>query len=344
MDFPSIRDEEFEQTFMNIMNLSHKDNTYKFAFARFLLEYSKNNTETWIQFSDIARSFLKYYWIQICKSKLRQAPQADKKPEITKIIEKEFDMPYYPHTFKEIKSEESDKIQNCVNEIIKKCFHNVTWRFQKIKFGKSNKEMKIFFDYKINRIINPNKKYVDLNYGINLNPKAIEFFKKYNAVLSKAVTLEWSRFLENLNVGIPKLIAKTEGEIIQRTNLTKYRKLLEPFFKNCFYCENLLICGKKTHVEHVIPFDYIAEDNIWNFVLACQKCNLTKLGSLPPRKFLDKIIERNRIYSVKIPLLEKSLSRLDRDFEKIINEHYENAKSHGYVALVDKFWENKSKS
>ena len=344
MIFEKKTDEEFEQFFMNIMNLSAKDNTYKFAFARFLIKYSQNNIETHVGFSDIAEYFLKFYWVQICKSKLRQAPQAKKKPEVIKIIENEFEKPYYPHTFDEIKKIEYQKIQRCIKKIAKYCFHNVTWRFQKVKIGKSNKEIKLFFDYKIVRVVNCNKKYVDLDYGINLNPKAMEFFKKYNVVLSKAITLEWSRFLEKLNVGMPQLIAKTEGEIMRRTNLTKYKKALAPFFKNCFYCENPLLFVKKTHVEHVIPFDYIAEDNIWNFVLACQKCNLNKLGSLPPRKFLTKLIDRNNSYVTKIPMLKKSLYRLDQDFEKTVNKHYENAKSHGYVDMEDEFWKNKSKS
>ena len=338
MDFDIIDDERFEQIFMNIMDLSTKDNTYKFAFARFLIEYSIDNIKTHVSFSNIAAYFLKYYWVQICKSKLRQAPQAEKKPEIIKIIEEEFGKQYYPQTFDEIKKTEHQKIQSCIQKIVKHCFHNVTWRFQKIKIGISNDEMKVFFDYKIDRIIHSNKKYVDLDYGIVLNPKAIEFFKKHNVLLTKTITLEWSRFLEKLNVGVPHLISKTEGELVQRTNLTKYRKILEQFFRDCFYCENLLISGKKTHVEHVIPFAYIAEDNIWNFVLACQKCNLDKLGSLPPRKFLYKLIKRNKSYATKILLLEKSLSRLDRDFEKTIIGHYENAKSHGYVSLKDGFW------
>ena len=336
MSFPSTSDKDFEQIFMNVLDLSAKDNTYKFAFARFLLEYSNNHTNTHVKFSTIAEYFLKYYWRQECKSKLKQAPQVEKMPEIIKIIQKEFDKPYYPQTFDKIKEDEPEKILECIEKIVKYCFHNVTWRFQKVKIGKTNKEMKIFFDFKIARIKNSNRKYIDLDYGINLNPKAMYFFKTYNTVLSKAVTVEWARFLEKLNSGVPQLIPKTEGEIVQRTNLTKYRKALEPFFKNCFYCNNLLIPGRETHVEHVIPFDYIAEDKMWNFTLACQNCNLKKLGSLPPEEYLDELIKRNKNYGEKIPMLKKSLTILGLElFEKIIRDHYENAKSHGYMVLKD---------
>ena len=59
MSFPDTPDEKFEQIFTNILDLSAKDNTYKFALARFLLEYSINHTNTHIKFSTIAEYFLK---------------------------------------------------------------------------------------------------------------------------------------------------------------------------------------------------------------------------------------------------------------------------------------------
>ena len=160
----------------------------------------------------------------------------------------------------------------------------------------------------------------------------IKFFKRYNAMLNKGVTLEWAKFLEKLNLAVPKLISKTEGEIVQRTSLVKYRRALEPYFKNCFYCDNELKSGRKTQVEHVIPFDFIAEDEMWNFVLACQDCNCKKLGSLPPRRYLKALIERNKNYR-QITLLDRSLVKLGSDFEKKILDHYENAKSQGYMVL-----------
>lgn len=330
--FPEIKDEEFQSTLMNILDLSSKDNTYKFAFMRFLLDYCNTNSKTHVEFSTIAEYFFKYYWLQECKSKFKQAPQIEKKPEIIKIIRKEFDKPFYPQTFDKISKEEPEKIQRCVEKIVKLGFHNVTWRFQKLKIGTNAKEKKIFFDYSIARVKHSNKKYIDLDAGIDINPKAMEFFKKYNTVLKKAVNLEWARFLEKLNLGVPRLIQKTEGEIIPRTALGKYRKAFEPYFKNCFYCNNPLV-KDETHVEHVIPFDYIAEDNIWNFTLACQKCNCTKLGSLPPQKFLEELINRNKNYRKKISMLDKSLILLGINYEKIIRDHFENAKSHGYLVL-----------
>lgn len=330
--FDIASDEEFKNVFINIITLGSKDNTYKFAMARFLIDYSRDNTDTHVDFSTVARYFLEYYWTQICKLKMKHAAQTEKKPEIVHIIEKEFPKPYYPQTFQEICKEEPERISACINGIVKKCFHNVTWRFQRVKVSRAT-EVRLFFDYEISREVNPNKKYVDLDYGINLNPEAMRFFRQYDAVLFKSVILEWARFLEKLNVGLPKIILKTEGKNMQRASLGRYRQLLSPFFSHCFYCNEKLQIGPETHVEHVIPFDYIAEDDIWNLTLVCQKCNCEKLGALPPQKYIEKLVRRNQQYREKIPKLEKSLINLGQDFEKVVNKHYENAKTYGYMEL-----------
>ena len=45
VNFKKYSDEKFQQIFMHIITQSAKDNTYKFAFARFLLEYVENETK-----------------------------------------------------------------------------------------------------------------------------------------------------------------------------------------------------------------------------------------------------------------------------------------------------------
>ncbi len=358
MVFDTATDDEFERVFLNIISLGSKDNTYKFAFARFLLDYSRehDDTETHVSFKTIAEYFLSYYWPQICKLKMKHAPQTTKKPVVVTIIKNEFKEQHYPDTYKRIKRKEPDKIKECISGIVKQCFHNVTWRFQKARISGAT-EIRLFYDYRIARTVNRNKKYVDLDYGIRLNPDAIRFFKNYNVILLKAVILEWSKFLEDLNIGMPKIIAKTDGRNMKRGSLTRYKKMLTPIFCECFYCERTLEKGRTTHVEHVIPFDYIAEDDIWNLTLACQECNLSKSGALPPMKYIEKLIERNSKYQGQITPLEKSLTNLafqyDTDveirgmseaekarvhtkkFAVMIKNHYEGAKSHGYMELED---------
>ncbi len=348
MNFPNLSDKEFVEKFISVLDLGAKDSTYKFAFARFLLDYSRESDEPHVPFSRIAEYFLKYYWIQECRSKLNQTSQKFmKKPDknykkefvMRTIIHKEFGKEYYPEEFDKIKEKEPQKIKNCIKEIEAKCFNDVTYAFQNIS---GDFEDRPFFDYKIKRWKPRHDRpaklpIIDLENGINLNPKAMNFLKRYNVALEKAVTLEWVRFIEQFNLGVPELIRKIEGKKEERKSTTKERKALEKAnFRNCFYCNCTLDTGKETHVEHVIPFSFIYQNEMWNFVLACKNCNCAKLGKLPPKKYLNYLIKRNIEYRGKIPELEKSLSKLGDGFEKIIRDHYENAESHGYQ-VYDKF-------
>ena len=330
--FDIFTEKEFKTGFLNIIIRGSKDNTYKFALARFLIDYSMEKTETHVEFSTIAKYFLRYYWPQICKLKMKHAPQTNKQPEIVRIIEKEFPKNCYPETFKKACRKYPENMERCIKQIVAKCFHNVIWRFQRMKMGRAT-QVRLFFDYEIKREIHSNKKLVDLDYGINLNPEAMKFFKRHDVFLLKAVILEWAKFLEKLNDKLPKIIVKTEGLNKKRGGLTKFRKALEPICNQCFYCKEDLPEGRQRQVEHVIPFDYIAEDDIWNLTLVCQKCNLQKLGSLPPWEYIEKLIERNRDFKTEIDGLEKSLNDLNQDFGEMIKQHYDNAKAHGYLAM-----------
>ena len=62
MDFPEISDSKIESVFMHMISKGRKDNDYKFALARFLLEHSaKNDAKTHVEFKEIAEKFLEYF-------------------------------------------------------------------------------------------------------------------------------------------------------------------------------------------------------------------------------------------------------------------------------------------
>ena len=155
----------------------------------------------------------------------------------------------------------------------------------------------------------------------------------------KVVILEWTRFLEKFN-STPKLIEKTEGGKIER-NLGKAKKftkiLQESGFNTCFYNESHDLTSGKIHADHVIPFSYIREDELWNYVLSCEKCNLAKSDYLPQEEFLEKLIRRNNDKKNFIPELEKSLSKFTDDPDKEILRHYKNALSDGFIQFKGRF-------
>jgi len=78
----------------------------------------------------------------------------------------------------------------------------------------------------------------------------------------------------------------------ERKNLTPLRPLLDQYQHNtCFYCG--LPLTKSIHVDHVIPYQAIKHNEMWNLVLSHDDCNEDKLDFIPSEKFIDKLIDRN---------------------------------------------------
>ena len=294
MSFPKTDDETFRETFLNILTKSTKDSTYQFAFARFLLDYSREKDETKVSFSEISEYFLKYYWHQICNTKIKQTSKDHNfTPEIIPAIKDQFDLDYYHQTYEKIEKDEPEKVAKCKEQIEKNCFNDVTYAFQNLS---DKSEKKIFFEYSVTK---PKKRYyfykgqkrrrpdkpvIDLSEGIILNPKAIDFFRRFHATLIRVVTLEWARFLESRNIGFPELISTIEAQIPPR-DLKNEKEYLFEFQKKCFYCPaDLTKTEAEIHVEHVIPFSYLKHNQMWNLVLACKDCNMKKMASLPEPK------------------------------------------------------------
>lgn len=117
---------EFIYYFNSILTKGKKDNTYKFALAKFLIDYSHGLDENYIddkikgkqtetiEFSLIAKSFLKYYWHQICKYKIKQNYNPEKLPLVVQITQNIFGKNYIPEPFE---SMDIEKIQKAEKEI-----------------------------------------------------------------------------------------------------------------------------------------------------------------------------------------------------------------------------------
>jgi 5-methylcytosine-specific restriction endonuclease McrA len=95
----------------------------------------------------------------------------------------------------------------------------------------------------------------------------------------------------------------------QRTNLTGSRDALNGYQKGrCFYCSAPIRIDNTGdgveplgHVDHLIPFRLGTEsgfgevnlDGVWNLVLACPACNLSKHDYVPHVRYLEALGARN---------------------------------------------------
>ena len=303
-----------EHAFIEIVAKGAKSNTYKFALAKFLLDYSRSKkviADYQITYREIATKFLEYYWFQECKYKFKQDFNKDKMPVIIRLIQKYCGTEYIPETYEKYFKDKKDIQEKLILEIEKQCFRDVIPRFQ--PSGENP-----FYVHSHQASTNgrkyappsPDKRYITLKYN------ALSFLKEEYEVLSKVLILEWAKFLEKTNF-TPRLISKIElMKDPKRNSLNKYKKVLLEMESQCFYCGTSLE-NTQVHIDHFIPWSYIYEDEIWNLVQACSSCNLVKSDSLAPKQCIQKIVARNE---------DHRLLKWNRN----IVEYYENCYKAGF--------------
>ena len=114
----------------------------------------------------------------------------------------------------------------------------------------------------------------------------------------------------------------------KRTTLTNLIPTLNGYQQNrCFYCgEDLYDIA----VDHVIPYQALLHNEIWNLVLAHDFCNENKSDNMPSFHFIENLIKRNEFFIASShPMKDTLLQQLGNDREartaKIVKE-YEYAK------------------
>jgi len=247
--------------------------SYKYGFLKALIDnlYNVDQNLT-LTFDQVFSSFGEIYWNLILKHNLKQ--QSKKESELEKIlysIKNEYNIP------------ENITYENLPESVLLLLNHQVKMKCKKYVIGAlfvDTKELLYSFSKKTERI--------------SFNPRLYEFICKHKIAIEKLNYFEWARFLEKVNSenDVNHLLSKID-ESAKRYNLSYYRDILFEEFENvCFYC-NKKITKNKVQVDHFIPWSFIKEDNLWNFVLSCPNCNVRKNDRLAGKHYLDEIIVRN---------------------------------------------------
>lgn len=318
-----------KRTFISILTKGRKDNTYKFALARALLEHCRDtpyggggSSAYNVPYSWLAGRFLEYYWHQECRFRIKQDFKTKSTPKVIQAIRGVFAggrHAGFDRVDEDSKERARQKILKTVFGHAKSKTSLVVPKFQKVMSGNYAQEKKVFYDYD------------DDSKMIRLRPEAFEFFKNNNGILSMAVLAEWAKFLERINGSLPRLVAKIEQDEAKKGSLAEFKKTYLAHTDHCFYCRGRLE-DRHIHVDHFLPWSYIFEDEAWNLVLACQQCNLKKSDSLPQEDWQHELIRRNSKYRGRIPVLERSIRIIDTrlGWKREIQNHYTNCYEYGF--------------
>jgi len=275
-----------------------KRNTYKFGFIKALLDNCFNGVQVengiFYTYEELFARFAENYWNLVVKYSLRQA-RKDGKSQLSKVelifnaaTEQESTLQYI-----EFEMIEGKKKASIIKEITKECKKYVIGALYEDFDG-------IIYEF--------DKKA----RGLTLNNCVHDFMLRYKTELEKINYYSWAKFLEQINDdnALIRVIDKLELSTPRRNDLTIYRRILQKEFEenNCFYCGRKL--GKVVHVDHFIPWSFIKDDKLWNFVLACPTCNTRKNNKIPPIDYLIRIEKRNKIIQTTADVI------IQNDFQK----------------------------
>ena len=332
-------DADRTEMFMRILDRAAKDNTYKFALARALLEMCRERHDGGgqgpytIEYEELARRFLRYYWHQECVFRIRQDRHPGRKVAVIRAIRDNMDWDERdtPASFDAL---DDGYVERAVRDIRRDVFGNVRGkktnvvpRFQKIKIGECAQEIPMFYTF-------------DGARGtLTVRAAACRFLAANYSVLLDAVTLRWARYLEGANGGLPGLIAKIEAaRTLPRRNAAFIRSAADAIYKmeqQCFYCHCRL---KRADIEmdHVIPWSFLFDDQLWNLVPACGGCNGRKSNSLPDLRTYNLLKARNMSKAGSIDRLAESLEELGRggDWRREMRSHYDTCRRHGFAVMT----------
>jgi hypothetical protein len=128
---------------------------------------------------------------------------------------------------------------------------------------------------------------------IELTEPFIACINDHRETLRNLNVLEWAQFLEKFNLSpnlITKLMLKRPGRRLHKFR-RMFRTLPELGSTTCFLCEKEL--ASDFTLDHVVPFDFVYTDELWNLVPAHRVCNSTKGGKVGSVTLIQRLAARN---------------------------------------------------
>lgn len=313
-----VSDDEYWSLFNFVFsNACRKTNTYKFGLIKSICDqiydvYDDGNG-LFLPYKKIFSKFTENYWNLINKYKLKQMSY-NGKSEYSKIEL------IIANAVKKLEIPENVGFQSLSEADRRTITKNVMVECKKCVVGAlyNDFEGKLYaFSLRGN--------------GIFLSKDSYRFISKYKMEIEKLNYYAWARFLEKVNDDdvLIKVLEKLDMATPQRKDLSIYRDILFNEFQEhvCFYCGKRL--NKNVHVDHFIPWTFVKNDNLWNFVLACPKCNLKKNSSLAGREYVVKIESRNTSIMNRNSLKLSTRVEFDGYYDGLMDRMWEYARMSG---------------
>ena len=313
------QDPKVESYWRGLILFGQNTASYKFAFAKSLLELKAGSGEA-LKLHEIAPIYSRNLIEHLKKA-----------PKQTTSISSTFLSSLQKNGIESINQNQ------VLEETVKRGFVNVVDAFQNI--GKTKIPIDFYHYDKKNKQIVMTDEFSKLLESDQLQNLYSEVESRWNLVEHA-----WSIGITTNVIAVThdvdeNLFFTFDQNIGRRKNITSSRGALNGYQKGfCFYCSSKMDIdnGNETHVDHFVPFrlkKILGEivNGVWNLVLSCKNCNSTgnKGALLPIREYLFELSKRNEyLIESHHPLretliLQTGQSTLRRN--QFLNDIYNNA-------------------
>lgn len=293
---------------------SKNSTSYKFVLIKSLLENLYNvNEHLELTYFQVFESFTKIYWNLVIHHKLNQINMQGKKSGVQTVLEK-FQKKYQIEDSIVYDKLPSQLQVELVQKVTKACKINVMGAI----YGDTAGTIYSFDNY---------------DEKLKITPSFYSFMQKFQKVIMYLANYHLALFLEKFNDqgDTTRLLLKVEN-VSKRSSLdTFYHLLAAVYQQECFYCGKEIKSKKGNHVDHFIPWSFVQTDQLWNLVIACSSCNLSKNDKLAEVYYLEQLIVRNQ------DLIENKELNNRNDMELYVPEKlerlYDYSKKNGYITI-----------
>jgi len=310
-----LTDQEIWSHFNFIFSSKSKNSTtYKFVLIKSLIENLYNvNEKLELSYDILFSSFSKIYWNLVIHHNLNQINMIGKKAEVQNVLGVIQSSYQIPNTFVFDKLSSEIQVQ-VITKVKRKCKINVMGAL----YGDTDSTL---YDF-------DNKKEY-----IRINPSYYSFMQRFQRVLHYLTNYQLALFLEKFNNegDTTNLLLKVEN-VSKRCSLDQFYQVLESFYDGkCFYCGKVIKKKATAHVDHFIPWSFVQNDQLWNLVIACSTCNLSKNDKLASDYFLKVLIDRNEEFLVQSNLFQREDMQVYS--EKKLKELYQYSVDNGFTDI-----------
>ena len=326
-------EEELEIKYLSrIFDRSRISNCYKYFWFMAIIDRISEEKNVF-SYDELITEMVVLAWYMVAEYNLRLGPSntKDNLEEAVKYLYKELYQEKVPSTVKKdelrtiLLNEKDRKYLNFKDKLT----NNVPYCLQSPFYDPKNKLLKSPCKNTIpeinqeKRLIYYFNEYQKLNTQIVIDDKWVEYI-----IRNREILMAWARFnligyLQDRNPLVPGMADKILPPCSR--NLTRVKKywdtiiLVDGNLRDIY--EHVPLSGITISIDHFIPWQYVAHDELWNLNPTTQSINSSKGNKLPNWKsYFDELVG----LEYKAYELKKLYPAVEKEFEKCAQYHINN--------------------